>query len=146
MRQETARMHEGSITIRVAVAVKEIERLNALVRRFGELHEIPSRPLYALSLALDEVVTNAIVHGFDDPAGQELTVSLSVATRELRAEIIDHGRSFNPLDVPPPNLLAPLQERELGGLGIHLVRSLMDRLDYRRDDGKNVLTLMKQIR
>ena len=54
-------MHEGSITIRLAADVKEIERLNRLVRQFGELHDVPSRTLYAVNLALDELVTNVIL-------------------------------------------------------------------------------------
>ena len=139
-------MHDGSITIRVSVEVREIERLNGLVRRFGELHEIPSRSLYAVNLALDEVVTNAILYGFENAADQEMSIRVQLAGSELHAEVVDHGRAFNPLEAPTPNLEAPLRDRELGGLGIHLVRSLMDRLDYRRDGAKNVLTLIKRIR
>lgn len=139
-------MHEGSITIRLPAAIGEIERLNGLVRRFGELHEIPSRALYAVNLALDEVVTNAVLYGFDDPAGHELLVRAEVAGAEFRGELVDEGRAFNPLEVPVTDVTAPLAEREIGGLGIHLVRSLMDRLAYRREGAKNVLTLIKRIR
>jgi anti-sigma regulatory factor (Ser/Thr protein kinase) len=146
MLKEECAMHEGSITIRLPVDVREIERLSGLVRRFGELHDVPSRALYALNLALDELVTNAILYGYDDAAGRELSVRVEVTGAELRGELVDDGREFNPLKVPPPNLDAPLGERELGGLGIHLVRSLMDRLDYRREGAKNVLTLAKRIR
>lgn len=143
---KVAPMHEGSITIRLPVEVREIERMAVLVRRFGELHEIPSRALYAVNLALDEVVTNTVLYGFDDAAGREFQVRVWVSGRELSSELVDEGRAFNPLDVPSPDLNAPLHERELGGLGLHLVRSLMDRVDYRREDTKNVLTLMKRIR
>ena len=139
-------MHEGSITIRLPVEIREIERLNALVRHFGELHEIPSRAVYAVNLALDELVTNTILYGFEDATGQELCVKLSLTGSELHGELTDNGRAFNPLNVPTPNFDVPLQDRELGGLGLHLVRSLMDRLDYRREGSKNVLTLLKRIR
>jgi len=138
-------MHEGSITIRLATDLREIERLNEMVRRFGKLHEIPMRSLYALDLALDEVVTNTILHGFEQPDGHELSVRVGVAGGELHGELVDEGREFNPLTVPPPNLDAPLRERRVGGLGMHLVRTLMDRLDYRREGSKNVLTLVKRI-
>ena len=110
------------------------------------LAEVPSRALYSVNLALDEVVTNAILYGFDEPAGQEMQVHLQIADSELKGELIDQGRQFNPLEYPMPRLDVPLQEREVGGLGLHLVRSLMDRLDYRRDGAKNVLTLIKRIR
>lgn len=139
-------MHEGTITIRIPADVKDIERLCHLVRQFGDLHEIPSRTLYAVNLAIDEAVTNIIQYAYEDPAGQEVTVHLAVAGTEFRGDVIDAGQEFNPLAVPMPDLSAPLEERSLGGLGIHLVRSLMDRLSYRREDGKNVLTMTKRIR
>jgi serine/threonine-protein kinase RsbW len=139
-------MHEGSITIRIAPTIAEIERLNRLVRHFGELHELPGRALYALNLAIDEIVTNIVLYGYDDPTNEEITVRLESAPGELCAVITDCGREFDPRTVPPPNLDAPLEKRALGGLGIHLVRSLMDRLEYVRSEGKNILTVKKRIR
>lgn len=139
-------MHEGSISIQVAIDVRDIERLNKLVRQFGELHEIPSRTLYAVNLALDELVTNVVLYGFDTPESGSLTVQIAVAGPELVASVVDDGKPFNPLDVKPPDLNAPLEERDLGGLGVHLVRSLMDHVSYSRDEGKNVLTVRKRIR
>ena len=139
-------MHEGSITIRFPADVREIERLNQLVRRFGELHEIPSRALYAVNLALDEVVTNVVRYGFEISAGQEVAVRVETTGDDLHSEVVDAGREFNPLDAPLPDLTAALEERALGGLGIHLVRSLMDRVEYRRENAKNVLTMRKRIR
>ena len=139
-------MYEGSITVRLPVDLREIERLNRIVRQFGDLHEVPGRTLYAVNLALDEVVTNVVRHGFDDPAGQELVAEITVKEGEFITVVTDGGRTFNPLDAPKPDLDAPLSERTLGGLGIHLVRSLMDGVDYRREKEKNVLTLRKRIR
>ena len=139
-------MHEGSIIIRFPADVREIERLNQLVRRFGELHEIPSRALYAVNLALDEVVTNVVRYGFEISAGQEVAVRVETMGDDLHSEVVDAGREFNPLDAPLPDLTAALEERALGGLGIHLVRSLMDRVEYRRENAKNVLTMRKRIR
>ena len=139
-------MHEGSITVRLPADLREIERLNRLVRQFGDLHEIPSRTLYAVNLALDEVVTNIVRHGFDDPKGREVVAHILVQESVVTTVVTDEGRSFNPLDVPAPDLTAPLSERELGGLGIHLVRNLMDAVEYHREKEKNVLTLRKRIR
>src|SRR5437868_2794635 len=139
-------MHEGSITIRLPIDLKEIEHLNRIVRQFGDLHEVPGRTLYAVNLALDEIVTNIMLHGFADPAGQQVEARLVVREGQITAEVEDGGRAFNPLDAPLPNLSAPLDERSLGGLGIHLVKSLMDRVEYRRDGEKNVLTVRKRIR
>ena len=139
-------MHEGSISIRIEADVREIERLNRLVRQFGELHDVPSRTLYAVNLALDELVTNAMLYGFDDASGKNVLVKIETAGNELVASVHDGGKPFNPLDVKPPDLNATLEDRELGGLGIHLVRSLMDQVTYRRDSDQNVLTVRKKIR
>src|SRR4030095_7437372 len=139
-------MHEGSISIRIEADVREIERLNRLVRQFGELHDVPSRTLYAVNLALDELVTNAVLYGFDDPSGKEVLVKIATAGSELIASVCDGGRPFNPLDVKPPDLSAPLEDRELGGLGVHLVRSLMDHVSYVREGDPNVSTVRKKIR
>lgn len=139
-------MHEGSIIIRLLAEVPEIERLNRIVRQFGELHELPGRTLYGLTLALDELVSNVVLHGFDDPVKQEIIVGIRVESQEVRAEVSDQGREFDPLKMPSPNLSAPLEERPLGGLGIHIVRSLMDHVEYRRENGKNFLTVRKRIR
>jgi len=139
-------MNEGSITLRLQAKVEEIERLNRQVRQFGDLHEVPSRTLYAVNLAIDELVTNAILHGFEDAAGQELIVRLEASGGELIASVIDSGKEFNPTTAPLPDLHAPLEDRELGGLGIHLVRSLMDHVEWQRTDGRNVLTVRKRNR
>src|SRR4051812_6168956 len=139
-------MHEGNITLRLRAEVPEIERLNRLVRQFGELHELPGRTLYAVALALDELVSNVVLHGFDDPIGQEITVSIEVSGREVHGVVSDAGREFDPLNAPPPDLDLPLEQRSLGGLGIHIVRSLMDHTEYRRENGKNFLTVRKRIR
>lgn len=139
-------MHEGSITIRLPADLKEIQRLNRLVRQFGELHDVPDRALYAVNLAMDELVSNVILYGYPEPAGQEITAGLEVRGSDLFATLEDSGRAFDPHTAPPPNLDAPLQERTVGGLGIHLVRSLMDGMEYRREGEKNVLTLRKRIR
>jgi anti-sigma regulatory factor (Ser/Thr protein kinase) len=139
-------MYEGSITIRLDADLQDIERLNRMVRQFGELHDVPGRTLYALNLAIDELVTNVALYGYDDPHGQEIAVQIEGAPGELRATITDAGRQFDPLTVPRPDLDLPLEKRALGGLGIHLVRSLMDQVEYARVDGKNVLTVRKRIR
>ena len=139
-------MYEGSITISLPASLAEVERLNHVIRRFGELHEIPGRTLYAVNLALDEIVTNIILHGCDPGHSELIAVRMEAGRGELHCEIRDSGRAFNPLDAPLPDLTGPLEKRTLGGLGIHLVRSLMDTVDYQRDGAKNVLTIRKRIR
>jgi len=139
-------MYEGSITIRITAKVQEIERLHRLVGQFGQLHEIPSRALYSVNLALDEVVSNVVLYGYDEPSDDTITVHVETSGENLLASVQDSGREFDPLSVPIPDLSLTLDARKIGGLGIHLMRSLMDEVQYRRSDGKNILSMRKRIR
>jgi serine/threonine-protein kinase RsbW len=139
-------VYEGSIIISFPAKLEEVERLNRLVRQFGELHDIPGRTLYAVNLALDEIVTNIILHGYEPGQAEPITLKIEATAGELRSVVWDGGRAFNPLSAPLPDLTGPLEKRTLGGLGIHLVRSLMDAVDYEREGSKNVLTIRKRIR
>ena len=142
-------MHEGSITIRISANVHEIERLNRLIRQFGELHDIPSRALYSVNLALDEVVSNVVLYGYEEgeeSAEAPITVHAEIKGQELMASVEDAGRQFDPLSLPVPDLSAPLDSRQIGGLGIHLMRSLMDHVEYRRENDRNRLTMRKRVR
>jgi anti-sigma regulatory factor (Ser/Thr protein kinase) len=86
-----------------------------------------------------------ILHAYDDARVHEIAVGLELEDGVLRAEVRDDGRPFDPLTVPPLDLDRGIDERGIGGLGIHVVRSTMDSVDYRREDGRNVLVLRKRV-
>src|SRR5271170_3049025 len=101
---------------------------------------------FKMTLALEEAVMNVISHAFEGrPPPHLITVRLDVTNGLIAAEVIDNGHPFDPTAAPDPNLSMPLDERNPGGLGIHLMRSMMDRLDYRRSNGNNVLRLEKAV-
>ncbi len=100
---------------------------------------------FAVALALEEVVVNVQRYAWDDGAEHQLEVRLrGEAGRSIEIEVRDDGRAFDPLSVAAPDLDAPIDERQVGGLGVHLVRKLMDDVRYRREDGQNVLYLCKR--
>ena len=72
-------------------------------------------------------------------------MTLALEGDELTIRVEDDGRAFDPLQAPPPDLDLPLEERPVGGLGIHIVRSVMDAVEYQRRGGRNVLTMRKTI-
>ena len=122
----------------------EIERLSGFVDAFGETNHLSPDLTFAMNLALDEVLTNIILHGFDDRLEHPISVRLSLEEDGLSAQIEDDGRPFNPLDAPPVNLDAVIEDRPIGGLGIHIVRSTMDVLEYRREHDRNILMMKKK--
>ena len=123
----------------------EISRLVDRIGAFGAQARLPPDVTFRLTLALDEIVSNVIRHGFDDAAEHAIEVELDIANGVVTAAVQDDGTPFDPREAPAPELDAPLEERRAGGLGVHLVRSTMDEIDYRRDGDRNVLTVQTSV-
>ena len=123
----------------------ELQRLASELERFAQNHRIPEPDMHAVSLSLDEVITNTIAYGYDDQEAHEIRVRLTLGNGRLSAEVEDDGRPFNPLTAPAPDLTSGVEDRPVGGLGIHLVRSLMEQVDYHREAGKNHLIMSKRL-
>ena len=122
----------------------EISRLVDRLEAFGAEAGLPPDVTFRLTLSLDEIVSNVIRHGFADQAEHEIAVRVDVADGLVTATVVDDGEPFDPREAPAPDLDAPLEERKAGGLGMHLVRRRWMRDDgrgYRREDGRNVLTV-----
>ena len=134
------------VTIQLATRVEELASLERSLREFAEHHGIGEQDVLGVNLVLEELVSNVILHGgHDDDLEHEILIRLSIADGILRIEVEDDGRPFDPQDAPPPDLEAPLEQRPVGGLGLHLVRELVDELDYHRANGQNVTVMSKRI-
>lgn len=128
----------------IPVRLEETASLHQRVRQFCARHGIPEDDLFVVILSIDELVTNIVTHGTKgDPTAREIVLLLAVGEGRVRAEIEDDGCAFNPLDEPEPDLGAGIHERPPGGLGIVLVRRLMDEIEYSRIGQRNRLTLTK---
>jgi serine/threonine-protein kinase RsbW len=123
----------------------EIPRLAGIAETFGADNRLSDDEVMAVNLVLDELVTNVIENAYDDTGEHEIHVTLALDGAELTVRVEDDGRAFDPLQAPPPDLDLPLEQRPVGGLGIHIVRSMMDAVDYQRRDGRNILTMRKTI-
>jgi serine/threonine-protein kinase RsbW len=133
------------LIVHLANRLEEIERLSAAIEGFVAKHDLPDSIAFAFNLSLDELVTNVILYAFPDVQDHTIDIRLTLEGGMLHAQLSDDGRPFDPLSVPPPNLDAPIEERRIGGLGIHIVREMMDTLSYAREDGRNVLRLGKRV-
>ena len=132
--------------LRLRNQIEELGRLEAWLREFSEHHGVDERDFLTLNLVLEELFANVVRHGHDDDDEHVVEIRLSVVDRDVHIEVEDDGREFNPLEVASPDFDVPIQERRVGGLGIHIVRSFVDRMDHRRSDGKNVVRLVKKLR
>jgi len=131
--------------LRLRNRVSELPRLAAWTDELCRSLGLPDRIRHDLRLALEEVVTNVISHAYRNDAAHEIVVRASTRADGLEVEVEDDGVEFDPLAVPPPDTTVPLEERAVGGLGIHLIRHAVDAVRYRRRDGKNVLALFKRV-
>ena len=98
-----------------------------------------------LNLALEEVVSNIIKYAYQDKADHEIEIQFAREDNLLTVKVKDDGEEFNVLDYPKPNINATAEERDIGGLGIHFVKQLMDNVEYEYKDNKNILVLTKNL-
>ena len=134
---------DGVYSLRVAAELTHLATIRRFVKEKAAELDAKADTITDLLIAVDEMVTNAIVHGYH---GKEGMVEVEVLRVEQAITIFvrDDAPPFDPTHVPTPDLTIPLEERPLGGLGIHLTRELTDVFRYRRlPDGGNEITLTK---
>jgi len=100
--------------------------------------------VFAIQLAVDEACSNTILYGYPDGEPGTITIACTADGETVRVTVTDDGVPFDPLTVPPPRLDIPAEERPIGGLGIHFIRTVMDSVTYAREGGKNVLSMEKR--
>src|SRR5688572_14191632 len=129
--------HPRFLSATLVNRLPEIERVARLVEDFAQRHGVPAAVVHDVNLSLEEVLANVMSYGYEDEAEHTIEVRVTLERDHVAVRVEDDGFAFNPLEAPPPNLAAGAQARSRGGLGLHLLRSLMDTLDYRRDGRRN---------
>ncbi len=132
----------AQLKLTLGAELAEVTRMREAVEAFAAAAALPEPVAFKLTLALDELVANAINHGLTGVALPEIHVHIGVDADVVTVRLRDNGIMFDPfLEAPDPELDTPLAERSIGGLGVHLVRTLMDRVDYRREGEYNCIEL-----
>ena len=134
-----------SLTLRLRNETDAIGPASETAEEWLAQHDVSPEVSYFVSLAIEELVTNCIKYGYDDTGEHLIEIGLSVNNRTLTMTVIDDGHAFNPLEASSPNLSLPLEDRPIGGLGIHLLRELADDVTYERREGTNRLKLTKRM-
>jgi serine/threonine-protein kinase RsbW len=129
--------------IRLRNRLDELDRLHTLVAQFSAASGLSTEVAFALSLAIEELVANVILHGYEDAAEHTIVVSLSLEAGAVVVEMEDDGRSFDSTRAPAVDLSVDPLQRRIGGLGLHFVRTTMDEVTYDRRGDRNH-TLMKK--
>lgn len=134
------------LEINVAGDLAAIAEAQDAIEAFCARRGLPERVALSLSLAVDELLANILNHGGGEAdIAPDIRLRLWLDQTQLVTELSDSGQPFNPLDAPPPELDLDLDDKPVGGLGIHLVRQLMDDVQYRREGAYNRLTLRQRL-
>ena len=132
----------ATASLKIETRHDELDRVSAAVEELAEREGWPPEMVYRMTLVIEELVVNIINHGHDDGV-HDIEIAMASEPDALTVEIIDDGRPFDPLsDAPEPDLDSLLEDRPVGGLGIHLVRTMMDEVHYRREQDRNHTTLI----
>ena len=132
-------------TLRVPNRIEELPVVSETAEALGQEEDWAPDVSYAIVLALEEVATNVVRHGGGEEGTSEIEIEVISTDEEVRVEVRDSGKPFDPFhDAPEPDIDAALEDRTIGGLGVHFVRVLMDEASYRREDGRNHVTMVKR--
>ena len=119
--------------------------VNAAFAGFAEAHALPAAVRRSVNVALDELLANALSHGRAGPDPCSVTVEVELDQESVTVILTDDGPPFDPFGRDAPDTTLSVEERPIGGLGIHLVGQLMDQVSYQRREGHNVVVLVKQL-
>ena len=128
----------------VAARLENIEVVTAFIDAFLEDADCPVKTQMQIDVAVDEVMSNIAHYAYPDSEG---TVTVSIEEKENTVQIFfrDSGIPYDPLTAKAPDLSLSAEDRPIGGLGIHMVKKMMDAVSYRYENGQNMLTLQKML-
>ena len=126
--------------------LREIGVAATQIEEFFAAHDLSPAITYAVNLSVDELLTNTISYGYNDGNPHRIDIAVRMDESVVVVEITDDARPFEPSGVPQPDTGASLKDRPFGGLGIFLVREMMNSFRYRRSRGHNIVTLTKETR
>jgi len=144
-RKEVDNKTGETIQIQLLNKLDELKRLAIALEQIWKDWEIPANVIMELNLAVEELFTNIVFYAYDDEKEHAIELEFeNPASNCIRIRLTDDGKAFNPLKNPTgDNLVKSLEEREIGGLGIHLVRKMVSHIEYKRLDGRNILLLTR---
>jgi serine/threonine-protein kinase RsbW len=133
------------LTLEFLAELPELERINAAIDQFSQAHGWSPESLFHVQLVLEEVVANVISYGSGGHSLPRVSIKLIQEGPILSIEVSDDGVPFDPFQNADPDLNFSLDDRAIGGLGVYLVRQLMDSVSYQRDREKNILSITKKL-
>ena len=129
------------LRVSLSPRLSAVRSLAQMVEEFGDANRLPDQQIYMINLALDELITNTVSYGLRGIARPKIEVALEISDSMLVLTMVDNGQKFDPTQDTDPDLSSTVEERPIGGLGLHLIKTFADRVNYEYSDGRNRLTL-----
>lgn len=126
-------------------SLSELKALHQHLKEWGGNIGLSTKSILRINICLDELFTNIVSYGFDDDLEHTIYFTLDGDSELVVINIEDNGIPFNPLEKIHPDFPDNVESANIGGLGIHIIRQLMDTVSYERTRGKNILTMRKNI-
>jgi len=126
--------------------VSELRNMQHAIEVIGDEWQLSMKVVMNINLVLEEIISNIIFYGYEDDLEHEIRIDLEKDSDTVTITITDDGKAFNIMDAEIfEDTDKPAEERNIGGLGIHFIKTLMDQVEYRREANMNILTLKKKI-
>ena len=133
-------------SIEITNKLEDLQKVTAFFEELAEQWNLEMKLAMNLNLCLEEALTNVIFYAYPDGKTGSIEVTFGLEPNEVFISIEDHGIAFNPLtDSEAPDLNTTIEDRKVGGLGIHFIKQFMDKVQYQRMENKNQLTFSKSI-
>jgi anti-sigma regulatory factor (Ser/Thr protein kinase) len=132
--------------VTIPAKLENLDLMMGWILKSADLAGFAEKDKFQIKLASEEVLVNIINYAYPSKSGA-IELSLNPKPKDsLEIVFADWGIAFDPLSLPEPKLCAPIEERKIGGLGVYLVRKVMDEVNYKREDDKNILTVTKKLK
>jgi len=132
------------VTYTIESDINAIPRVSLVLDQAMRANGFTEEEILDTQLAVEEAITNVIVHGYAKSPGTIVITCRTTLKGVAEIQIEDTAPPFNPLTIPEPDITVAIEERKIGGLGIFLIRQVMDDITYRYENGKNILVLVKK--
>lgn len=138
-------MTNTRLTLTFSNNIEEAPRMARRIERFLHENKMSESNINKLLLCVDELITNIIAHAYTDEQEHAVSLECRIFESHIELELRDDGIPFDPTLQTRPNVIQSIEDREVGGLGIHLVSTIMDKVEYDREGDYNVLKTVKVI-
>lgn len=125
--------------------IEEISKLPLFIEELGNELGLSPELIFNLNLVLEEAISNVVLYAYPKEEHEIITLTAKKIENQLIFILTDSGKEFDPTQIPDADITLSAEERSIGGLGIFLIRKIMNRVEYQRIEGKNVLTLGKEL-